>query len=63
MRVAGSSEATKFDRIPAPSEIQADAKAAYLHFTSNNTIYGTEWFAEPLPPRTCPSCATRPPIS
>ena len=37
----------KFDRIPAPAEIQADPQAAYLHFTSNNTIYGTEWFGEP----------------
>jgi phosphoserine aminotransferase len=46
-RVAGSSEAARFDRIPAAAEIQADPQAAYLHFTSNNTIYGTEWFGEP----------------
>jgi phosphoserine aminotransferase len=49
VRIAGSSESTKFDRIPAPSEISPDAKAAYLHFTSNNTIYGTEWTTEPVP--------------
>ena len=53
-RVAGSTEATKFDRIPSDSEIQADPKAAYLHFTSNNTIYGTEWFGEPGAPAGVP---------
>jgi phosphoserine aminotransferase len=54
VRVAGSSESTKFDRIPGPAEIQADPKAAYLHFTSNNTIYGTEWFTEPETPAGVP---------
>jgi phosphoserine aminotransferase len=54
VRVAGSTEATKFDRIPSDGELQADAKAAYLHFTSNNTIYGTEWFAEPKAPSGVP---------
>lgn len=49
VRVAGTSEATKFDRIPAGAELVLDAKAAYLHFTSNNTIYGTEWATEPVP--------------
>jgi phosphoserine aminotransferase len=53
-RVAGSSEATKFDRIPAPEELALDRQAAYLHFTSNNTIYGTEWFTEPEPPSGVP---------
>jgi phosphoserine aminotransferase len=53
-RVAGSSEATKFDRIPAAGELQLDPKAAYLHYTSNNTIYGTEWKGEPAPPAGVP---------
>ena len=53
-RVAGSTEGTRFDRIPSASEVQADPKAAYLHFTSNNTIYGTEWFGEPNPPAGVP---------
>jgi len=51
-RVAGSSEATKHDRIP--SDLDLDPKAAYLHFTSNNTIYGTEWTSEPTPPAGVP---------
>ena len=58
--MAATTEATQFDRIPGAAEIQRDPKAAYLHFTSNNTIYGTEWFGEPEPPRACLSCATRP---
>ena len=44
-RAAASSEDQKFSCLPAP--IEADANAAYLHFTSNNTVYGTQWRAEP----------------
>lgn len=54
VRAAASSESTTFDRIPAPSEFQLDPKAAYLHFTSNNTIYGTEWVEEPVAPEGVP---------
>jgi phosphoserine aminotransferase len=53
-RVAGSTEASKFDHVPSADEVQADPDAAYLHFTSNNTIYGTEWFVEPTPPAAVP---------
>lgn len=53
-RVAGSTEESRFDRIPAPGELQLDPGAAYLHFTSNNTIYGTEWPSEPVPPAGVP---------
>jgi len=49
-RVAGSSEAGGFDAVPAPAELDLDQSAAYLHFTSNNTIYGTQWTHEPEPP-------------
>jgi phosphoserine aminotransferase len=48
-RVAGSAEATGFDRIPAPEELDLDPEASYLHFTSNNTIYGTQWPIDPEP--------------
>ena len=34
-------------RIPKPSELKLDAKAAYVHLTSNNTIFGTQWHAFP----------------
>ncbi len=53
-RVAGSTEASKFDRVPAQDELDLDPKAAYLHFTANNTIYGTEWPGEPEPPAGVP---------
>ncbi len=53
-RAAGSSEATKFDRIPGSGDLQLDPQAAYLHYTSNNTIYGTEWKGEPAPPAGVP---------
>ena len=49
-RVAGSTEASGFDHIPGLSDLQVDREAAYLHFTSNNTIYGTQWRSEPVPP-------------
>jgi phosphoserine aminotransferase len=50
-RVAGSTEGSGFDRIPAQAELDLDSGAAYLHFTSNNTIYGTQW---PQPPEPLP---------
>jgi phosphoserine aminotransferase len=53
-RVAGSSESEGFTRVPAQAELDLDPRAAYLHFTSNNTIYGTEWFREPVPPAGVP---------
>jgi phosphoserine aminotransferase len=53
-RVAGSTEASKFDRVATQNELDLDRKAAYLHFTSNNTIYGTEWPSEPEPPAGVP---------
>jgi phosphoserine aminotransferase len=54
VRAAASTESTRFDRIPAQNELQLDPKAAYLHFTSNNTIYGTEWAGEPVAPEGVP---------
>ena len=46
-RVAASTEDSHFSRIPAPEELDLDPGAAYAHFTSNNTIFGTQWRAEP----------------
>lgn len=45
--VAASSEETNFDRIPAQSEINVDENASYVHLTSNNTIFGTQWHEFP----------------
>ncbi len=42
-RVAGSSEADGFTRIPGQDELDLDPAAAYVHLTSNNTIKGTQF--------------------
>ncbi len=47
VNVAASTEEGNFKRIPKQSELKLDPDAAYVHFTSNNTIYGTEWSSEP----------------
>ena len=36
-----------FTSIPRPDQIDLDAKAAYCHVTSNNTIFGTQWSSFP----------------
>jgi phosphoserine aminotransferase len=45
--VAGSTEAENFDRVTLQSELKLDTAAAYVHFTSNETIQGVEWGKEP----------------
>jgi phosphoserine aminotransferase len=41
--VAATTKAEQFTRIPRSEEIVLTPGAAYVHMTSNNTIYGTEW--------------------
>jgi len=43
VRIAGSTEADKFASVPKQQDLTLDPAAAYVHMTSNNTIYGTEW--------------------
>ena len=45
---AANTESMNFDRLP--EKLDLDPKAAYLHFTSNETIHGVEWKTEPQPP-------------
>lgn len=47
VNIAATTESENFCRIPGQSELKLDPNAAYAHFTSNNTIFGTEFFAEP----------------
>ncbi len=54
VHVAANTKASNFDHLPAQSELDLDPKAAYLHFTSNETIQGVEYFAEPVPPAGVP---------
>ncbi|HET7542949.1 MAG TPA: 3-phosphoserine/phosphohydroxythreonine transaminase [Polyangiaceae bacterium] len=43
-RIACSTEKDKkFTRIPKQSELELDPNAAYVHITSNNTLFGTQW--------------------
>ncbi len=53
-KAAASLEADNFNRLPAQSELKLDPQAAYLHFTSNETIHGVEYFTEPVPPSGVP---------
>ena len=45
--IAASTEDEGFARIPEQSELRLDPEAAYVHITTNNTIYGTEWHHDP----------------
>jgi phosphoserine aminotransferase len=51
-RLAGSSQATNYDR--TPEQVDFDAHAAYLHFTSNETIHGVQFQQEPHSPAGVP---------
>lgn len=47
VHVAGTTEGENFARIPRQDELTLTPAAAYVHMTSNNTLFGTEWAAEP----------------
>lgn len=54
VHLAGSSEDRNFCYIPKPEAIRFSAAPRYVHYTSNNTIYGTEWRGEPQVPAGAP---------
>jgi phosphoserine aminotransferase len=43
IKVIASSKPTKFDHVPEITPQMIEADAAYLHITTNNTVYGTRW--------------------
>ena len=43
VRIAASSEPTKFDRIPRQEQLVLNGNADYVHICLNNTIYGTKF--------------------
>ena len=47
VRTAASSADTGFDRVPPADQWNLDASAAYLHYTSNETIGGVEFYGVP----------------
>jgi phosphoserine aminotransferase len=53
-KAAANLEADNFNHLPAQSDLKLDPQAAYLHFTSNETIHGVEYFTEPTPPAGVP---------
>ena len=42
-RLAASTEADKFVRVPRPDEIKLAPNASYVHICTNNTIEGSQW--------------------
>jgi phosphoserine aminotransferase len=47
VREAASTADSNFNRLPGADEINLDSSAAYVHYTSNETIFGVEFQSEP----------------
>jgi phosphoserine aminotransferase len=47
VNIAASTESENFNRIPRQDELKLTPNAAYVHMTTNNTLFGTEWTKEP----------------
>jgi phosphoserine aminotransferase len=43
VKIAATTAADNYTRVPKQSELTLDPGAAYVHYTTNNTIFGTEW--------------------
>lgn len=52
--LAWSGKATNFTHVPAEGEVRYSPKPVYVHSTSNNTIYGTQWHRDPVVPAGVP---------
>jgi len=53
-RAAYTGEKDNFNAIPDKTQYELDPKAAYVHYTSNETIHGVEWTTVPVPPEGVP---------
>ena len=47
VKIAATTESENFKRIPKQSELKLDPNAAFVHYTTNNTIFGTEFHYVP----------------
>jgi phosphoserine aminotransferase len=47
VNISASTKDGNFSRVPQQSELKLDPQAVYVHFTTNNTIFGTEWHYVP----------------
>lgn len=52
--VAATSKDQNHNYIPSDDQIRCTPKAAYLHYCSNNTLYGTQWQRVPRGPEGVP---------
>ncbi|RQD72944.1 MAG: 3-phosphoserine/phosphohydroxythreonine transaminase [Candidatus Syntrophonatronum acetioxidans] len=43
VNVAGTTKDSNFNHIPSPDELNFSPSPSYIHITSNNTIFGTQW--------------------
>src|SRR4051795_13672534 len=43
VKIAATTESENFARVPRQEELKLDRDAAYVHYTTNNTIFGTEF--------------------
>lgn len=43
VNIAATTEGENFKRIPKQEELKLTSDVSYVHYTSNNTIYGIEW--------------------
>lgn len=55
--VAFDGAGVQFTRIPRAEEIRYSGAPCYVHLTTNNTIYGTQWATEPAVPAGVPLVA------
>ena len=49
-RISGTSVQDSLTRLPRQDELKASEEAAYQHFTTNNTVAGTQWATIPESP-------------
>lgn len=47
VNIAGTTADDNFNHLPKQEELKLDPDASYVHYTSNNTIFGTEYHKEP----------------
>ena len=47
VHIAASTESENFRRVPSDAELQLSPRPAYVHYTTNNTIFGTQFHRIP----------------
>jgi phosphoserine aminotransferase len=57
IHLAATTQAHKHSRIPGQEELHFSPAPAFVHITTNNTIYGTQWHYTPATPPGCPLVA------